>query len=182
MLELEATESDEPDFLDITSRLITSVAWTNGFNQLIVGHIDHWFGQRWLGFCGKLLGAAGVRSRRLTGELTPPPFHPNRIISVRRYALTEPGGFESGGEVSWLHGLRPSASNINRTLLKGFLYAWYSGDTITSDKGVVMVYLVHRKWNAAWYVGFEKLPQWHLAQTVAIAPRRVNEMLARRHG
>jgi hypothetical protein len=40
-----------------------------------------------------------------------------------------------------------------------------------------MVYLVHREWNTAWYAGFDKLQQWHLARTIAIARRRFHEFL-----
>jgi hypothetical protein len=36
---------------------------------------------------------------------------------------------------------------------------------------------VHQKWNAAWYVGFDKRPRWHMAQTRAISPERVSRML-----
>jgi hypothetical protein len=177
MLELEAVASDDPAFLGLAGRLIDGAARSNGFDTLVVGHIDHWFGPRWLGFCGKLLGAAGVRSRRLTGELTPPPFHPHRIHSVRGYGLDESEAFVYGHDVEWLHGHRPSEANIYRTLRRRRLYAWYSGDTAASDKGAVMVYLVHREWSAAWYAGFDKTPAWHLARTSAIASRRVHGYL-----
>ena len=177
MLALEPTASDDAAFLDFAERLIAGAALASGFDHLIVGHIDHWFGPRWLGFCGKLLGSAGVRTRIRKGASTPPPFHPNRIQSVRRYELNESGKFAYCHDVRWLHGHRSSQENLDRTLRYGLLYAWYSGDTVASDKGVVMVYLIHRKWRKAWYVGFDKLPHWHISQTLAIAPQRVHELL-----
>lgn len=177
MIPLHATSNDDTPFLHLVGRLIDGTARANHFTRVIVGHIDHWFGPRWLGFCGKMLGTAGVRSRRLTGRLTPPPFHPNRVLSVRGYELAESGAFEYQGEVGGLHGFRSSESNIDRRLARGRAYAWYSGDTVSAEKGVVMVYLAHWEWAAAWYVGFNKLPVWHLAQTRAIAPNRVHELL-----
>lgn len=177
MLELEANSTDNAPFLDLASRLIAGTALANGFSDVVAVHIDHWFGERWLGFCGKLLGSAGVRSLRLDGELTPPPFHPHRVLSARVYRLTAAQTFEHWDGAVSLHGYRPSQANINRTFQRNRLYAWYSGDTAAGDKGVVMVYLVHRKWNAAWYVGFDKFPQWHLSVTRAIAPGRVHELL-----
>jgi hypothetical protein len=179
MLELEANANDDPAFLHLAGRLITGAARAYTFSTLVIVHINHWFGARWLGFCGKLLGAASVRSRRLTGPLTPPPFHPHRIHSVREYRLTEAQTYEYQGDVRWLHGYWPSQANIYRTFPRNRLYAWYSGHTAESDKGVVMVYLVQSNWNAAWYVAFDKTPQWHLTQTLAIAPRRVQELMER---
>jgi hypothetical protein len=177
MLELEATASDDTAFLALCGRLIAGAAVANGFSDLVVCRIDHWFGPRWLGFCGKILGAAGVRNRRLIDELTPPPFHPHRVSSVREYRRSPLQGFECRGEVGWLHGLRTSEQNLGRHLRRGRLYAWYSGDTVVLDRGVVMVYLVQRAWNTAWYVGFDKTPLWHPAQSRAIAPWRVHELL-----
>jgi hypothetical protein len=177
MLELEADAGDDPSFLDIAGRLIAGAAVENGFGVLVAVHIDHWFGDRWLGFCGKLLGAAGVRNRRLTDELTPPPFHPHRVRSARAYELTESGRFEFWEDVRSLHDFRSSEANVLRTLRGGRLYGWYTGDTVASDKAAVMAYLVGRKWNAAWYVGFDKARGWHVSKTVAIAPRRVQEFL-----
>jgi hypothetical protein len=179
MLKLEASAVDDPAFLDLASRLIAGAARVNGFTALVVAHIDHWFGPRWLGFRGKLLGAAGVRSHRLTGTLAPPPFHPHRVRSVREYPLAESGAFECRGDVRWLHGFRTSQANIDRHMWQGQFYAWYSGDTAGTGKGVVMAYPIHRKWSAAWYVGFDRVPEWHLSQTVAIAPRRVQELMER---
>jgi hypothetical protein len=177
MIPLEANPTDDGPFLDLAGRLIVGAALANGFSDVVAVHIDHWFGERWLGFCGKLLGSAGVRSRRLDGELTPPPFHPHRVLSARVYRLTEANSFEHWDDAGSLHGYRPSQANINRTFRRNRVYAWYSGDTAATDKGVVMVYLVHRKWSAAWYAGFDRFPQWHLSVTRAISPGRVQELL-----
>lgn len=177
MLQLEADAGDDPAFLDLAGRLIAGAAVAYEFRDLIAVHIDHWFGPRWLGFCGKLLGAAGVRNRRLADDLTPPPFHPHRVRSARAYQLTGLGRFEFWEEIRSLHDFRSSEANLRLSLRKGRLYGWYTGDTATSDKAAVMVYLVGRKWNAAWYVGFDKVPTWHVSQTVAIAPWRVRELL-----
>lgn len=179
MLELEANPTDDAAFLDLASRLIAGAALANGLGDVVAVHIDHWFGERWLGFCGKLLGAAGVRSRRLDGELTPPPFHPHRVLSARAYRLTESQIFEYWDDVQSLHGDRPSQANINRTFRRNRLYAWYSGDTTATDKGVVMVYAVKTAENAAWYTAFHKTPTWHLGQTVAVSPREVHEFMER---
>lgn len=119
MLELESTAADDGSFLDLVSRLIAGAADASRLSDLFVCHIDHWFGPRWLGFRGKVVGAAGVHNRRLTADLAPPPFHPHRILSVRAYRLGESQAFESQGDVGWLHGPRSSESNVRRSLPGG---------------------------------------------------------------
>ncbi len=177
MLQLEANPTDDAPFLDLASRLVAGAALSNGLSDVVAVHVDHWFGERWLGFCGKLLGSAGVRSRRLDGELTPPPFHPHRVLSARVYRLTEARTFEYWEDAGSLHGYRPSQSNINQTFRRSRLYAWYSGDTIATDKGVVMAYAIKKAQNAAWYTAFHKSPAWHLGQTVGVSPRVVHEFI-----
>lgn len=175
MIELEANSTDDPAFLHLAGRLISGAALSNGLSTIVATHIDHWFGKRWLGFSGKLLGSAGVRSRRLDCNHSPPPFHPHRVMSTRKYALGEEQSFEFYGENSELHEYRRSEDNIYRTLVRKRLYTWYSGDTTLVDKGVVMVYVVTRTKNAAWYTAFHKTATWNLGQTVGIAPHVVHK-------
>jgi hypothetical protein len=177
MLELEAMADDDASFLDLASGLVAGAADANRLSDLVVTHVDHWFGPRWLGFRGKGMGVVGVRNRRLTDALAPPPFHPHRILSVREYRLGGSKVFEDQGDVGWLHGHRSSESNVRRSLPRGRLYAWYCGGTVASGKAVVMVYVVHEETTSAWYVGFVRGTSWHLSQTVAIAPSRVHQLL-----
>lgn len=52
--------------------------------RLHIVEVRDWFGPNWLGFEGKVLGAAGVHSRDRE-PLIVPPFHPNRIRDARWY-------------------------------------------------------------------------------------------------
>ena len=63
MLELKTTADDDPAFLEIARDLIVGTAQVHGFKELIVTHIDHWFGPRRLGFRGKLFGKVGVQAK-----------------------------------------------------------------------------------------------------------------------
>src|SRR5688500_17691444 len=105
MLLLEQLPDDDPEFLDLAGRLIGGAAIAYELGVVAV-HIDHWFGDRWLGFCGKYLGMAGVRTADFTKSLTPPPFHPHRIHSVRYYWHSAQG-FQHSDDVKSPHGYRP---------------------------------------------------------------------------
>src|SRR5262249_54756580 len=94
------------------------------------------------------------------------------------YRLNEDSGrYRFRGEVKSLHCFRSSDVSIDWSLWRDVLYVWYSGATARCDKGVVMAYLVGRKWDAAWYVGFQKRYHWRLEKTFAIAPGRAQEYL-----
>ncbi len=177
MLELDRNVDDDPIFLDLAGQLIAGAALFNGLTDIVLVHVDHWFGPRWLGFCGKLLGVAGVRSRSLKGPLTPPPFHPHRILSAKSYRFRESKSFEYREESTSLHECRPSHDNIHRTLPGNTLYAWFSGNTTSTGRGIVMVYVVKRDQCEGWYIAFDKRHDWHLAQTVEISPNRVHEYI-----
>lgn len=177
MLTLHAETTDDPGFLDVAAQLMTGAAVANGLRDIWVVHIDHWFGERWLGFRGKLLGIAGVHSRSLTRPLVVPPFHPHRVRCVQRFGTNENGDFEPR-EVGWrtLHGERSSQDNLKKIIHVSGLHAWYSGGTTESGKGAVMVYVVNRGRYAAWYTMFQNEPPWRLVRNVGIARRKVLEL------
>jgi hypothetical protein len=176
ILSLEKLSNDDPAFLNVAGRLIAGAASVRGWRTITVVHIDHWFGGRWLGFCGKLLGIAGVRTRDLSGTLTPPPFHPNRVLSEKQYERLETE-YVDVGDRQWLHRDCTSQQNLSRKIYMDGLYAWYSGDTTATDKGAVMVYEVFRRTSDAWYVRFDKTKKWRVAQTVRISPQRVQQLI-----
>lgn len=98
--------------------------------------IERWFGDRWLGFKGKSLGALGVRSRiGIAERLAPPPFHPSRVGDV---VLFERSGADwAQGEAPAIHGLRSSEQNMRRRLVDELgaesMVCWWSRDA--SDEG-----------------------------------------------
>lgn len=179
MIDLASGASDDPAFLTIAGRLVAGAALAGGARAVTAVHIDHWFGHRWLGFRGKMLGAAGVRSRSLRGELGVPPFHPHRVLSSRAYTFApEAQRFEYRCEARWVHGRRTSEANLNRSLWRHGLYVWYSGDTIETRTGAVMVYAVAPHYRLGWYAAFEGTAEWRLTKSVGIAPWRIAELLA----
>jgi hypothetical protein len=120
---LEILPTDDAAFVDLAGRVIAGAAIEAELREIVVVHIDHWFGRRWLGFSGKILGAAGVRSRQLDCSHAPPPFHPRRVLSARHYGPSDARSFDFKSNVTWLHGYRPSEENIRRTMFPDHLYA-----------------------------------------------------------
>ncbi len=178
MLDLEATTNDDAGFLAVAGLLVGGGTIADNAHRLTAIHIDHWFGDRWLGFRGKMLGIAGVGSWSLRRELGVPPFHPHRVLSTREYqVIPESRRFEYRGETNRVHGTRTSESNLNRSLCVRGLYAWYSGDTINTRTGAVMVYVVAPRYRFGWYAMFENKAEWCLTKSVGIAPGRIAELM-----
>lgn len=178
MIELEAGATDDPGFLAVAGRLIAGAARAGQMPVVYAIHIDHWFGDRWLGFRGKMLGIAGVRSRSLRDHLGVPPFHPHRVLSSRTYVFEpEARRFEFRHAREPVNGPRTSEENLKHILWRRGLYAWYSGDTVATRTGVVMAYAVAEGYRFGWHATFESKPEWRLTKSVGIAPRRIAELI-----
>ncbi|MDA1014870.1 MAG: hypothetical protein O3A00_10520 [Planctomycetota bacterium] len=175
MIELDEDNGDSHEFLQIASRLISGAAIASDLPVqygLWVARVDGFFGRTWLGFRGKLFGQVGVHNRSLKDDLAFPPFHTDRVLSVRYFVRdehnelvrTEPPFSRSLSRIS-------STDNVNGKIhLKG-VCAWYSTESETTSKGAVMVYAIKDGPNAAWYTTWENKPPWKLVQNIGIAPR-----------
>ena len=69
MINLHKTETDDGNFLSIVLVLIDYFYQKYAPKNIHAIHIDNWFGDKWLGFRGKILGAAGVRDKDFDSKL-----------------------------------------------------------------------------------------------------------------
>jgi hypothetical protein len=148
-LPIPVEEGDDRAFTHAVEKIANSTLQQNGLKGIIVVKIDNWFGSRWLNFSGKLLGALGVRK----GRLTVPPFVPARVVWQRRFSV-ERSGMEPGKP---LHLDVPSEQALNRyldVLEPGSLVLWFSGESVESGRGSVMVYVPTPNEYITWYASF----------------------------
>lgn len=164
-IQIEATTIDDVDFVELISRFVSHYADAYKTPRICVVHVDNWFGARWLGFQGKISGAAGVRCRSVNDCTLPtPPFKPSRIKSAlelrrdanSRYAVVS----ES---LAGLHADKPGDEFWN--LIRSGIYCWYSGSTKTNTSGSLMVYDVTSEGSSGWYIGFDRAPNWRPTTT-----------------
>jgi hypothetical protein len=181
-ISLEVQDGDSPWFVEIVSRLVSATAARYSLPAIGVHRIDHWFGPRWLGFCGKIFGA-GVRCRTLKRDLCPPPFQPKRMTHSHYYRTGSEGWYLSY-QYRPPEGFQrhyPSWMNVDMTLSNNILRAWYSGNTWSTRKGVLMVYLSTkagtRAVTKAWYVMFDGYAKWRSMQQIGISRREVVELI-----
>ncbi len=177
-IELSSLAHDDPEFVRIVSAFISHHASELNTERVAVIHIDNWFGGRWLGFCGKLLGMAGVRSRYLTEKLVVPPFHPNRVLSMTVRTWNRKGFWEDEVcDPNRFHRHRPSEFNLDNTIYRQGLYCWYSGNTAANAVGSLMVYHISTGSNNAWYAMFNRTDRWKFCKSRHISPNHCLEIV-----
>jgi hypothetical protein len=160
----EAEALDDSEFLAWVERIIAGVETRFETDQCYVIKIDNWFGQRWLGFSGKTLGALGVANLRLTL----PPFVPSRVVSQRRF-LSE--GTRPGQEQR-LHVWQSSGQNLQRhadIVVHEASVFWYSGGTKENHRASFMAYVLTPEGHWPWYIGLRKKETWEVVEALGIS-------------
>src|SRR5215469_15633538 len=112
MIEIQLSHEDDPGFIEQVQWILTGCIKQYGPAEVYVIRIRDFFDYKWCYFSGKILGAVGVSD---WGNLTLPPFVPNRIISQDHH---ERVGTSSGtygvSDAPPLHKHQSSESNLKR--------------------------------------------------------------------
>ena len=173
MFPIAPLENDDPEFLELVSQIARHVIRQFHPVDVFLIRTDQWFDTKWLGFSGKMLGALGVSSRRLTL----PPFVPNRILSQAAYSLANEIALYQTRQVLPLHLVQPSRNNLTKfidLISKSGVFVWFSGDTRQSANGSLMVYTIANDSQSAWYASFQRANTWKINKVLGLSK---NELL-----
>jgi hypothetical protein len=154
---------DAPEFISVVEHLAGGIAVSQSPKNLVLIKIDNWFGSRWLGFAGKVLGAVGVWHR--DSVVTVPPFVPNRVVSQRRFSA--PDYHETALEDP-IHRAIPSSVAVQRKLSEvapNSAVLWYPGKSEITGRGSVMAYIPATDSYWTWYAGWKRERAWSVAET-----------------
>jgi len=174
MFELQVLDGNDPEFIRLVSRVGIGAARIAGVARLGVIRIDHWFSEQWVGFRGKVVGAAGVREYlgRSGMDWRVPPFHPHRVVSETYYELPPDGPPRGPLEpATRLHTWRSSESNTRLRLAsvaEPGVYIWFNSDSLATRRGSLLAYTCADGNASGWYVGFEKDDDWRFTSRVEI--------------
>jgi hypothetical protein len=160
---VKKNDADDPTFVEWLDAIIAGVFDQTRPKQLYVLRVDNWFGKKWLGFSGKLLGTFGVRKR----DLTLPPFIPSRIVSQHR--------FVARGQIKpkhpQIHVYQQSGENLNRKIelvLPGATLFWFSSRSKENARASAMAYVLRDGEYWSWYVAGTCGEHWRIVQRVGI--------------
>ena len=191
MIDLHKTESDDQKFLNIVGVLVEF--FYNKYNPKAICaiHIDNWFGDKWLGFRGKTLGAAGVRDRDFNSSLVLPPFNPARVLDTTVYELKN--NTVSRIHKRDLHVYQMSESNLYNYVYGFGLFVWYSAKTKINSQGSIMIhynehpikeapnsedgYILVKPKYAAYYIMLERKTKWALSKIIGSENEDIKKLL-----
>ena len=167
MLGLSIDDHDDPSFLAIIKSMITGIAELHRPGELRIFKIDHWFDDKWVGFAGKISGAAGIRQ---SDPVVVPPFTQNRIRGCSKW-VRDDRGYRYEGDGPEIHHVGWSPINqqepLRHDVPDGALF-WFSGDTAATDHGSLMGYVpIEDDWWMC-YVGYVKIDEWKISKRVEI--------------
>ncbi len=174
---VDQTASDSPGFIARVEAVVARAIHGRPAEVYLV-RIDNWFGERWVGFGGKVLGAAGVHFR---DAHVLPPFVPSRVVRqvCYRYSAQQQQYLpEECAEP--LHIKQTSSDNLRRvvsTLLPNAALIWFSDRSAETGRGSVMAYVPARPDHEAWYASFRADREWAADRLIGITQTEL-EMVA----
>lgn len=184
-MRIHPTAIDDPEFVALVGTFLQTYISSNTSKDLFLIHVDNWFGERWLGFCGKFRGIAGIRQRRgkLAGDrknLATPPFRPSRIMSETRLEVPSTGAIR---EFPFRVFHREKNGGVIDYLFINGIYCWYSGNTCNNTNGCIMVYELNRCGQDAWYIQFHKTEEekWTFTRCVNTQPSKCIQIVEEHH-
>src|SRR5688500_18904807 len=116
MIELKATESDDPHFTVTVSQILSSALNCYKPEKVYVVHLDNWFDHKWNAFAAVVLLQFGVWR---APDLRTPPFNPNRVISQSHFRLDDKTKTDYiACDAPPLHIQQSSISNLGKRLYR----------------------------------------------------------------
>jgi len=180
LIGLTVDEDDDPGFIELVQRLIHGVVSTERPKDYCVVRIDNWFGERWLNFSGKALGALSVHK---PPKRTFPPFVPSRIRSYTLFTWSpENDDYANVDEFHSVHKWQPSGANLQNFVSNTYpdaSFFWFSGNTKENHRGSLMGYVSSKGNCWTWYLEFQQEGGWKQSKRVAITPEQVDYFLSK---
>ena len=172
MLRIEQADDDRM-FLAYVQAVIDRIL-AETVPGIYVTKVDGWFGERWVGFAGKTLGAAGVHFR---DELRIPPFVPNRVVCSVYLERQASGVYIEAPPPVALHIDQRSEANLRRRagdLAPYHGLVWFSGNTASSGRGSILAYVPFADGHEPWFLELVKEEDWRAVRAIGVSPKDLN--------
>ncbi|NLY02288.1 MAG: hypothetical protein GXY83_39890 [Rhodopirellula sp.] len=165
-------DNDDSNFMTCVEELAHGLCFAVPRFQIF--RVDNWFGPKWLGFCGKVVGAVGCHQ---LGNVVVPPFVQNRLTAQSLFVRNESGGYDCVGEGPQIHHIGASSHNLRnraKNAAPDTTLIWISGKSLANRRGSFMIYSPGPKNYLAFYVEFQKKDsEWSVSQHKDISPSMV---------
>lgn len=164
-------DNDDPVFMRCATELVHGIVGGMALPRFQTFRIDNWFGPKWLGFCGKLVGAVGFVNYH---NVVIPPFVQNRITAQSQFVRNDDGSYSHQGAGPQIHNIGRSESNFKnyaRDAAPDTTLFWISGNTTANRRGSIMCYKPGPENYWMFYVEYQsKDGDWSIAQHKRMPP------------
>lgn len=168
---IETHPQDDAVFIEYVEAVVRQIASIKPAG-IYITRIDGWFGERWLGFSGKTLGAAGVHRHE---DFDVPPFVPNRVVATR-FLQSAGDSYESAVPPQQLHITQCSEANLRRkiaALVPADALVWFSSESQREGRGSILAYVPSSGKHEAWFLELVRNGEWRVVRSVGISPKEV---------
>lgn len=192
-VEILTGPNEDPQFVELVSRVIFGLVNDNFPSEIFVVQIDNWFDHKWLEFSG--IGVVYFNNFGLRNtvdaaldefsqdKITFPPFSPKRVIKEYFFEREVSGDYSlSTIEPPYIHSRRRVRSyrNLHRRIenfTESAVFIWFSSNTQSNRRGCLMVYEVSDSSIHTWYAAFSKEKEtWRVLQTKGITREQVQSL------
>jgi hypothetical protein len=158
---------DAPEFVNLVEYAVNGILRRYSPATLILIKIDNWFGSRWLGFAGKIMGLAGLTmniNKHRTADINIPPFVPERVVLQRRFIAPQ---FDEVAAGELIHKRMRTTEALKRKAAHaapGIAFVWYSGNSKENGRGSLMSYLPLDSAYWSWFVDLKRSNPWRVTE------------------
>jgi hypothetical protein len=175
MIDLPIQANDNPRYIENVVRILRDRIDKWKPPDIYVTRIDNWFDDKWVGFAGTIMHELSIWK----GNVTVPPFHPNRVDSCELYKCEE-GEYKKQLIRDPLHIFQASTSNLKRKITDfsdNGLFIWFSGNTVTNGKGSFMGYFVADNECFTFYLTLALHKGWKAEKVIGLTTHEVEKIL-----
>lgn len=187
---IKIEEGDAVEFIHQVGDLLVSLVDKHDVGDVVFIKIKNWFDHKWLNYSGKKIvhfettlpdwGREEALEIIRPKKVALPPFHPNRVLSSKFLRRRNTGSQKIG---SAIHRYQRS-TEVSKALVSEYtgdgLILWYSSNTLSNQKGSVMVYISKDEEVVGWYAQFENIGGWRITKSKGVNMDEIQIMAGNR--
>jgi len=187
---IKTEEGDSVEFIQQINSILEAWADHEGIGDVVLIKIKNWFDHKWLNFSGKkivrfeTMHPDFARQEALEPhwmkEITIPPFNPNRVISSKYVRLEDTGNPQIEDAIHGYKRSTETSHHLVKDYISNGLLLWYSSNTLTNQKGSLMVYTSRNGQVDTWYALFEIIDGWKITKAKGIDLEKVRSLAKER--
>jgi hypothetical protein len=189
MIKLIESDKDDPGFVTLLEIMVMNLLKESAAEEVYVFQLNNWFDHKWLNYSGQgvLSGEENEQADQLKltefhkKRITIPAFNPKRIILQKYYHKNKDNSYQEAPLPREIHRKQRSQQNLHRPIADqsdSGIFIWYSANTITNQRGSLMVYLIQENQVETWYASFlVENKQWKIKQAKGKSLEAVEKLM-----